>query len=69
MQFKVHFSDQVEVFYSVEFKTTQKPSKVAAAKGFSPLCVYVIDATCFDKCFLFHVITRRHCFYNRLSLL
>ena len=24
--------------------------------------MYTIDTTCFDECFLFHVITERHCF-------
>ena len=31
--------------------------------------VYIMDATCFDECFLFHVITGRHSFlYTNLSL-
>ena len=34
----------------------------AAAKHFSS-SVYVIDATCFDECFLFHVITGRRYFF------
>ena len=33
-----------------------------------PLSVYIIDTTCYDECFLFHVITRRHYFYTNLSL-
>ena len=46
---------------------THKPSKVAAAESFSPV---LIDATCFDECFLFHVyINGRHNFYKSLSLL
>ena len=28
--------------------------------------VYVIDAACFDECFLFHVNTRRHYFLQKL---
>ena len=48
-------------FYSVHIETTNKPSKEAAAKML--FCsVHVIDANCFNKCFLFHVITRRHYF-------
>ena len=40
---------------------TPKPSKVSSAKEiFSS--VYVMDATCFDECFLFHVITGKRCF-------
>ena len=27
--------------------------------------VYVIDATCFDECLLFHVIAGRHCFFSK----
>ena len=30
--------------------------------------VHVMVTTCFDKCFLFHVITERHCFYTLRSL-
>ena len=42
-------------FYSFQIKTTQKPSKQAAAKIFLSN-VYVIDATCFDECFISHMI-------------
>ena len=42
---------QYKFFYSVSKETSQKPSKVAAAKNVSP-SVYVIDTTCFDECFL-----------------
>ena len=41
---------------------THKPSKVAAAKMFFSI-VYVIDVTCFDKCFLFDVIAGRRYFF------
>ena len=34
-QTKVHF----KFFYSVRIETTHKPSKVAAAKGFLPVCL------------------------------
>ena len=37
----------------------------AAKKAFRS--VYIIDRTCFNECFLFHVITRRHYFLS-LSL-
>ena len=40
---------------------SHKPLKVAAAKKSFP-SVFIIDATCFDECFLFHVITGRHHF-------
>ena len=30
--------------------------------------VYIIYTTCFDECFLFHVITGRHYFYTNLVL-
>ena len=48
-------------FCFVQIETTHKPSKVAAGKN-SFFSVYVIDKTCFDECFLFHVITRGHYF-------
>ena len=57
IQTKVHFT----FCYSVRIETTHKPSKVVAAKIFFS-SVYVIDATCFDKYFLFHVVTGRHYF-------
>ena len=36
-----------------------RPSKVAAAKNFLQRAYYRLD-----ECFLFHVITGRHCFFN-----
>ena len=55
MQTKVH----LKFFYSVQIETTHKPLKEAAAKNcFSN--VYVINATCFDECFLSVVISGRH---------
>ena len=60
IQTKVHF----KFCYSVRIETTHKPIKVAAAKNnFSS--VYVIDATCFDECFLFHVIAGSHYFWQK----
>ena len=32
------------------------------------MCVYTINTTWFDECFLFHVIAGRHYFYTNLSL-
>ena len=47
--------------YFVWKETTHKPLKVAAANIlFSS--VYVIGTTCFDECFSFYVITKRHYF-------
>ena len=44
-----------------EKKTSHKPLKVAAAKkSFPSACT--TDTTCFDECFLFHVIYERHYF-------
>ena len=51
---KVHY----KFFYSVQIEGTHEPLKVAAAKNFLS-GVYVIDATCFDECFLFHVTIER----------
>ena len=53
------------VCYSVQIETTRKPSKGAAAKKTKKNktkkngSVYVEDTTCFDECFLFHVVTER----------
>ena len=58
----------LQAFYSVQIETTHKPSKVAAAKIYF-FSVYVIDATCFDECFLIHVITGRRFFSKSLLLL
>ena len=48
-------------FNSVSKEMTPKPSNVGTVKKFL-YSVYVIDTTNFNKCFLFHVVTRRHCF-------
>ena len=50
IQTKAHFM----FFNTIRIKTTHKPSKVAAVRNFFSS---VIDATCFDDCFLFHAIT------------
>ena len=44
---------------------SHKALKVAAAKTSFPN-VYIIDTICFDGCFLFHEITGRHYFLNKL---
>ena len=50
-----------EFSYFIWKETTHKPLKVAAAKSlFSS--VYIIGTTCFDECFSFYVITKRHYF-------
>ena len=48
IQTKEHF----KFYYSVRIETTHKPSKLAAVKNFFS-SVYVVDATCFDECFLY----------------
>ena len=63
IQSKVHY----KFFSSVSKETTHKPSKVAAAKTFRQ-CVHVIDTTCFDGCFLFHLITGSYCFLQRFAI-
>ena len=52
VQTKVHF-------------TTHKPWKEATAKKFFS-SIYVLDATCFDKCFLSHVTSERRYFFWKL---
>ena len=56
-----------KLFYSVRKETSHKPLKVAAAKKSFPR-VYFIDKTCFNECFLVHVITGRHYFLNKFSV-
>ena len=59
---KIHTSQvYYKFFYSVWKETTNKPSKVVTSETFFS-SVYVIVITCFDKCFLFHMITGRNCF-------
>ena len=54
-------------FHSVWKETSPKPWKVPTAKvSFSS--VYVKVTICFDNGFLFHVTTRRHCFYKSLLI-
>ena len=52
---------------AVSKETSHKPLKVAAAKKFFPI-VFIIDTTCFDKCFLFHMITGNSIFYLHILL-
>ena len=63
MQTKVYY----KLFYSVSKEASHKPLKVAAAKKSFP-SVFIIDTTCFDECFLFHVITGNSIFYTNVSL-
>ena len=53
------------LLYSVRKETSHKPWKVVVAKKSFP-SVYIMDTTCFDECFLFRVITGRHCFLYKL---
>ena len=62
IQTKVYY----KLFYSVWKQTSHKPLKVAAAKKVFHKCV-IIDKTCFDECFFFHVITERHYFLYKFS--
>ena len=51
--------------YSVSKEVPHKPLK--AAKKYFP-SVLIIDTTCFDKCYSFHVITANSIFYTNLLL-
>ena len=55
----------LQIFHSVSKETTHKPSKVAASKNLSS-SVHAIDTTCFDECFLFHLITGSHYFFVKV---
>ena len=46
---------------------SDKPLKVAAVKKSFP-SVYITNTTCFDECFLFHVITERHNFLYKFAV-
>ena len=63
IQTKVYY----KLFYTIWKETSHKPLKVGAAKKSFP-SVYIIDKTCFDECFLFHVITGRHYFLHKFSV-
>ena len=54
-----------QLFHSVWKEKSHKPLNLAAAKKSFP-SVFTIDTTCFNECFLIHVITRRHCFLYKL---
>ena len=56
-----------KLFYLVRKETFHKPLKEAAAKKSFP-SVHIIDKTCFDEYFLFHVIAGRHYFLYKLSV-
>ena len=58
------------VVSSLEMQRRFKQMKLHTLKVFYSVqifsSVYVIDITCFEKCFLFHVTTGRHYFYISL---
>ena len=62
---------QTKVYYKLSLfslnTSVSQTFKVAAAKTFFP-SVFIIDTTCFDECFSFHVITANSIFYTNLSL-
>ena len=53
-----------KLFYPVS-KEASQTFKSRAAKKYFP-SVFIIDATCFDECFLFYVITGHSIFYTNL---
>ena len=60
-----------KLFHSVWKETSHKPLKVGDAKMSlkrSFPSVHNTDKTCFDECFLFHVITGRHYFLHKFSV-
>ena len=62
IQIKVYY----KLFYSVWKETSHKPLKVTTAKNNFP-SMYIIDKTCFNLCFLFHVVTGRHYFLRKFG--
>ena len=48
-------------FYFITKETNYKPSKAASVKNLSS-SVRVLGTTCFDECFLFHLITESYSF-------
>ena len=63
MQTKVYY----KLCYSVWKETSHKPLKSSRRKKSFP-SVYIIDTSCFDEYFLFHVITGKHYFDTNFSL-
>ena len=63
MKAKKACTDQstLQVFLLCPNRNSYKRSKETAEKKFFS-SVYVIDETCFDEYFLFHVISRGRCF-------
>ena len=58
----------LQVFLLCQNRNDSQTFKSSSCKRFFA-SVFVIDANCFDQCFLFNFITRRHYFYQSLSLL
>ena len=58
IQTKVYY----RFFYSIRKETTHKLWKVISSKNLF-FGLYVIATACFDKCFLFHMTTGRHCLF------
>ena len=54
-------------FYSALTETNQKPSKVGPARN-PVLSLYVTGTTCFDECFLLHVITGKQYFLCKFEV-
>ena len=67
IQIRLRQTKEYHVFSYFDWKeTTHNLLKVTAAKSlFSS--VYVVGTTCFDECFSFYVITKRHYFSFRES--
>ena len=57
---KTHTDQIIIPVFLLPLKT--KPSKVATAKYFFPSLCVILYTACFDKCFLFDMITGRHYF-------
>ena len=56
-----------KLFYSIWKEAFHKPLKLRAAKKSVP-SVYIIDKTCFDECFFFHIITGKIYFLQKYSV-
>ena len=53
------------LFYYISKEASHKTLNLATAKKSFP-SVFIIDVTCFDECFLFHVMTENSIFFTQI---
>ena len=63
---KTHTDKSILLTFILCLKRNVSETVAVAKKSFPSL--YIMDITCFDECFLFRVITRRHSFLCKLII-